>query len=98
MPDLRALLEHLEGLHAEQARLIGELRAALAEAQTPAGNGLDEAADDFAEPLLDTTSASERFNFPRDTIAKWCREGCGRKVGGRWMASAPRIARRLNGR
>ena len=92
MPDPLAIIDRIMG------ELL-ELRAALAATPPPAGNGLDSGADDLADVnLLDTTSASERFNFPRDTIAKWCREGSGRKVGGRWMASAPRIARRLNGR
>ena len=39
------------------------------------GNGQDPG-DDFSEPnLLDTTSASARFGYPRDTIAGWCRDG-----------------------
>jgi hypothetical protein len=47
--------------------------------------------------LLDTHAASARFGYPRDTIALWCRQGDGVKVGGRWMASVPRLQRRLNG-
>jgi hypothetical protein len=48
-----------------------------------AANGLD-AADDLApENLLDTHAASARFGFPRDTIAKSCREGRPQREGRR---------------
>ena len=45
--------------------------------------------DDLADSnLLDTTSAAERFNYPRNTLAKWCRtEGVGVRRGGRWLVS-----------
>ena len=87
------LLERIDRAIAELEALRAELMAAL-----PAeGNGAD-ADDDLApERLLDTTSASARFGYPRDTIAKWCREGCGVKRGGRWLVSTPRLRRRLNG-
>jgi hypothetical protein len=57
------------------------------------------AADDLSdEHLIEVSTAVERFNRPADTIRFWCRrEGCGKKVGGRWLASVPRIERRLNG-
>jgi len=56
-------------------------------------------ADDLADGnLLDTTAAQERFGYPRDTIALWCRQGCGVKRGGRWLASVPRLQRRINGK
>ena len=73
MPDLIALLEHIEGLAAEQARALAELRAAIAEAQLPsAGNGLDPGdMDDFAGAnLIDTHAAEARFGYPRNTIAR----------------------------
>jgi hypothetical protein len=59
----------------------------------------EAAEDDLApEHLLEISTAVERFNRPADTIRYWCRrEGCGVKVGGRWMASVRRIERRLNG-
>jgi Protein-L-isoaspartate(D-aspartate) O-methyltransferase (PCMT) len=67
-----ALLVKLDEFAAELARFRVGLPAPVAE-----GNGLD--VDDFApDSLLDTTSAQERFGFPRNTIAKWCRtEGVG---------------------
>jgi hypothetical protein len=90
------LLEQLEGLAAEQARVIAELRAEIAEAQAPAGNGLDEAADDFAGAnLIDTHAAEARFGYPRNTIARWAREGDGVRRGGRWLVSVPRVRRRV---
>jgi len=76
-----------------------EVRAALAPYLTPApaaeGNvGDAHNADDLApEQLLDTTQRGGRFNYPRNTITRWCREGAGVKVGGRWMASVNRAAR-----
>ena len=46
--------------------------------------------------LIDTWQAAERFGVPQDTIRHWCRtEGCGAKRGGRWLASAALIQRRL---
>jgi hypothetical protein len=57
----------------------------------------DDTADDLAEHnLIDTTTAAERFGWPRDTIRRWCRDnGCGEKRGGRWLASIPLIKRRI---
>ena len=99
MPDLIALLEQLEGLAAEQARVIADLRAELAAQMPPAGNGLDPDMDDFAEGnLIDTTSAEARFGHPRNSIALWARQGCGVKRGGRWLVSVPRLRRHLNGK
>ena len=90
MPDLIALLEHIEGLAAEQARALAELRAAIAEA---AEQGPE---DDFSEPhLLEISTASARFNRPPDTLRLYCRQGDGRKIGGRWLISAPKLRRRL---
>jgi hypothetical protein len=76
---------------------VAELRDEVAASSSPAANGAGEG-DDFADgSLLDTNSASIRFNFPRDTIALWCRQGDGKKVGGRWMVSIPRLQKRVNG-
>jgi hypothetical protein len=64
------------------------------------GNGADETeADDFApQHLLEVGQAVELFNRPPDSIRWMCRQrDCGRKIAGRWMASAPRLARYLNG-
>jgi hypothetical protein len=77
---------------------LAELQAIRAEVATagtivPPDNGLVDADD-----LLDTTSAAARFGFPRDTIAKWCREeNLGVRRGGRWLVSIPRLQKRLNG-
>jgi hypothetical protein len=85
MPEAADILARLDAIMAELAELRAEVVASL---PAPEGNGLD--VDDLApENLLDTHAASARFGFPRDTIAKWCREEClGVKVGGRWLASA----------
>jgi hypothetical protein len=64
----------------------------------PDGNGLD-AADLADGNLLDTHAAQERFGYPRNTLARWCRiEGLGVRRGGRWLVSVPRLQRRLNGK
>jgi hypothetical protein len=78
-------------------RELEAIKAAVtASLPAPVVNGAGTDADDFAaEHLLDTSSAGSRFNHPRDTIALWCRQGDGVKVGGRWMASVPRLRRRL---
>jgi hypothetical protein len=78
------------------ARLL-ELRAAVA--GTEEFTSPQVVADDLApEHLLDTHSASARFNYPRNTLAKWCRdEGLGVRRGGRWLISVPKLQRRLNG-
>ena len=48
------------------------------------------------EDLIDTSQASERFDIPRDTIARWCeRHGIGRKAGGRWKVSVSALRRHL---
>lgn len=63
------------------------------------GNGLVDTGDDFApEQMIEITTAVERFNRPADSLRYLCRkENCGRKIGGRWLASVPRLRRRLNG-
>jgi hypothetical protein len=98
---VRAVLARLSALVCELAGTLALLDQAVGpDDDTPApeviddGDGIDD--DNFA-PLLDTTAAAERFGFPRDTIAKWCREGCGRRQGGRWLASVPLIQQRIKG-
>jgi hypothetical protein len=92
-----ALLERIDRVLAELLELraeVGALSGADNLVPPDSGNGLD--ADLAPDNLLDTTAAAARFNRPADTIRYWCRqEGCGVKIGGVWMASAPRIQRRL---
>jgi hypothetical protein len=102
------LLARLDAILAELEALRAELAAAdarqvhlpkdgddLSVSSAAVGNGRDEVADDIS--LIDTHAAQERFGYPRDTIAKWCREGCGVKRGGRWLVDPVRLWRRLNG-
>ena len=89
-----ALLERLDRIVAELEALRGDVLRLSEDA--PKEPGAD-AGDDFApHNLLDTWAAAARFNYPQDT-RKWCREGCGQRVGGRWMVSVLRVQRRLNG-
>ena len=76
---------------------LAELRADVVVQMPPAAaNGADDLAP---ENLIDTHAAEARFGFPRNTIAKWCREeGSGVKTGGRWLASVPRLQRRIDGK
>ncbi|SKA11025.1 hypothetical protein [Consotaella salsifontis] len=63
---------------------LTELRAAL-ETDRP------QVEPEFApgETLIDTATASERFNLPPDTCRWLAREkGLGEKIGGRWMLDA----------
>jgi hypothetical protein len=86
----------LEKLDAAIAALI-ELRAELADVLK--SEEISDTDNLAPEHLLDTTSASQRFNFPRDTLAKWCREeGLGVRQGGRWLVSIPKLQRRINGK
>ena len=94
MPEAEAILARLDAVMAE----LAELRATVA-AQIPAANGADSDDDLAADNLIDTHTAEARFGFPRNTIAKWCREeSCGVRAGGRWLASVPRLQRRINGK
>jgi hypothetical protein len=89
---LRQALARLDALEAEAAAVRAVVTAALAE--TPS----EDADDDLEplEPLIDTTSAAARFNYPADTLRKWARrEGCGVKRAGRWLVSVPRVRKRL---
>jgi hypothetical protein len=92
-PGLTHLLRRLDAALSELHEVRAELRAAVAGAEA------DDESDDFApEYLVEISAAVERFNRPADTIRYWCRhEECGIKRGGRWLASARRIERRLNG-
>jgi hypothetical protein len=93
------LVEQVHLLQVELAALRGEV-AALAPSAAVGNGTIDntEGADDLSDGnLIDTHAAQERFGYPRDTIAKWCREGCGIKRGGRWLVDPVRLARRLNG-
>jgi hypothetical protein len=90
-------------------RIMAELQAirdALAGNNAPAASTAHRETASYAPPaddladaaLIDTTSAQERFGYPRNTLAKWCREdGLGVMRGGRWLVSVPRLRRRLNG-
>ncbi len=58
----------------------------------------NDPADDFAPcNLIDTWAAAARFNYPQDTVRKWCRQGCGKRVGGRWLVSIAKVRRRIDG-
>jgi hypothetical protein len=80
-------------------RIMGELAALRAELAEQAADGKNCDEDDFAvHNLLEISTACERFNRPPDSLRWMCRKhGCGKKVGGRWLASGPRLARWLNG-
>jgi hypothetical protein len=84
--DLRLAVDRLE------QRVAAMLPPAPPEPEQP-----DDGGDDDLAPhnLIETTAAAERWGFPRDTIARWCRDGAGEKRGGRWLASIPRIKRRI---
>jgi len=104
VPEAAATSAWLNGAVAELRGLLVPRAAVLAPEATCAGADEKSAhdtglGDDLAEAnLLDTTSASSRFNYPRNTIAKWCRdEDLGVMRGGRWLVSIPRLQRRLNG-
>jgi hypothetical protein len=96
VPETAAILARLDAIMAE----LAALRAAVAGAEAVDEKGIssvDTLGDDFADGnLLDTTSAAARFGHPRDTVALWCRQGCGVKRGGRWLVSIPRLQRRIN--
>lgn len=92
------LLERIDRILAE----LAALRAAVAGAEAADEKGMHivhTPADDLSDAnLLDTHSAAARFNYPTNTLAKWCRtEGLGVKRGGRWLISVPKLRRRLNG-
>jgi hypothetical protein len=102
---LEALLNQVHLVEAELQALRDEVavRNRTGGPHDNAGNDhavseIGQTADDLSDAnLIDTHAAQERFGYPRDTIAKWCRQGDGVKVGGRWMASVPRLKARING-
>ena len=88
------LLRRLDAVPAE----LAELRAEVAASLPPNLEEVPDEADDMADGnLLDTTAAAARFNYPRNTVTRWAREGAGVRRGGRWLVSVPRLRRRLNG-
>jgi hypothetical protein len=92
------LLAKLDCILGALAELRRELAAQQPAAPAAEGNGRDADSDFRPDALIEISTAVEVFGRPADTLRYWCRrEGCGRKVGGRWLASAPRIRRRLNG-
>jgi Histidine kinase-, DNA gyrase B-, and HSP90-like ATPase len=88
-----AILARLDAIMRE----VAELRAAVAAANGAGAETADEKdicivdtlGDDLADGnLLDTWAAQERFGYPRNTLALWCRkEGLGVRRGGRWLVS-----------
>lgn len=92
------ILERIDRIAAELAALRDEVAASQNAPANEAGHG-DGLADDLAaENLLDTSAAQERFGYPRNSLARMCREeGLGVRQGGRWMVSVPRMQKRLNG-
>jgi hypothetical protein len=86
----------------EFAAALARFRAQVAALIPPAeSNGLD---DDLADGnLLDTHAAAARFGLPADCLRRWARETrntpgeIGRRKGGRWLVSIPRLQRRING-
>jgi hypothetical protein len=93
---LTDVLRRLDLVATELAAIRAELAAAADGLSAPIGANN---ADDLApESLLEISTAVERFNRPADTLRWMCRkQGCGVKIGGRWMVSEPRIRRWLNG-
>jgi hypothetical protein len=91
VPAAADILARLDTILRELLKLRAEVVATM-----PAE--VDNGADDFADgSLIEISTAVNFFNRPADTVRYWCRQGDGKKIGGRWMASVPRIQRRLNG-
>ena len=90
------LLARLDAALAElQAIPLTQLAALPGPAGEQIGPNLDRSPDDLLlEHLIEISTAVERFNRPADSLRWICRkQGCGVKVGGRWMASSPRPLR-----
>jgi hypothetical protein len=82
--DERAIREEIDRLQAG----LDRLRALLPERDSaPAGDDPDQ--------LIEVSIASERFGYPGNTVRSWCRQGDGKKVGGRWLVDVRRVQRRL---
>jgi len=61
-------------------------------------DGLDADSDFRPESLIEH-SGGARFNRPADSLRWACRkQACGVNIAARWMVSAPRLARYLNGK
>ncbi len=89
-----ALLKQIDAI-AEQ---LERLRADVLRLEDTVEPSADAGQSDFApHNLLDTWAAAARFNHPQDTVRKWCRQGDGKRIGGRWLVSVPRVQRRVNG-
>jgi hypothetical protein len=88
------LLERIDRIMAE----LAELRAELAGAEAAEVENFHFADDLATGNLIEVSTAVARFNRPPDSIRWMCRtQGCGKKVGGRWLVSPLRLARYLNG-
>ena len=99
MPEAEAILRRLDRILAELIELRAELAATRLDDDEKGLSNVYTLADDLSPGnLVDTHAAAARFGFPRDKIAKWCREGSGVKRGGRWLASVPRLRERINGK
>jgi len=98
VPDAAAILARLDSILREVAALRDAVAASLPapvadiSANWRASNGLD--ADFLPEHLIEISTAAERLNRPPDSLRWACRrQGCGVKVAGRWLASAPKLVR-----
>jgi len=94
---------------ARAAGLLAEIKAAVAaleaELAGAADAGVDEAEASLppaalplqGDDLLEVPVAARRFGIPPDTLRSWLRRDAtlGKKVGGRWHASARHLRERL---
>ena len=98
MPEAPAILARLDAIMRELAEPRSEVAAA--ELQPNFVAAIPDADSDFSpEHLIEITTAVDRFNRPADSLRWMCRkQGLGVKRAGRWLASAPRLARYLNGK
>lgn len=96
-PDLISLLRRVDAVLTE-VRLALRAELAGAEADEVRNSEVEIADDPAADTLIEISTAMARFNRPADSLRWMCRtQGCGVKVGGRWMCSPAAIARYLNG-
>ena len=97
------MLERLDRAIAElqaiRAALSGDFRSVNVDDAKGVNTAHTLADDDLADgSLIEISQAVELFNRPADSLRWMCRtQGCGKKIGGRWMASPARIRRHLNG-
>jgi hypothetical protein len=87
------LLKRIDAIAAELEGLRRDVLHLAEDAAPPTDP--DTPADLLDQHLVDTATASERFSVPGDLARRWCREGCGVKRGGRWLASLPSFKRKL---